>query len=215
MTEGLAHDCSPQIQRKVYFLLMVDVLQVIRVMTSEVTGWTAATTSVVSWSDIVYIFSNLTSRVVPRYTVLPTAQMTLPRGKLRLLPPLTSRSFAQMQLYILGVVLVTVAIADTWYVGRLFQKGSIQKLWPVKLLRFLVAGVVTVLFASVSLRPPPAETRAASWLPVCLPYVTWCPSMNRFHTLELAPGSSFGVTRRYHMSARTKRVLPRRSSSGC
>ena len=181
MTEGVAHDTNAAILRKVYFLLMVDVLQVCsptllvtrhnvrssfsrqalrgarrmvlyrcavlclqrrisrdllrpmaqkqrsvrilqvtRVMTSQEYGWTPATQEAISWCDIIYVITSLCTRVVPRWTF-----------------------------FILAVVLVSVAVGDTWYVARLFQNGAVQKMWPVKLLRFSVAGIVTILFSSV------------------------------------------------------------------
>eukprot|EP00290_Baffinella_frigidus_P054107 CAMPEP_0180344272 /NCGR_PEP_ID=MMETSP0989-20121125/2727_1 /TAXON_ID=697907 /ORGANISM="non described non described, Strain CCMP2293" /LENGTH=1137 /DNA_ID=CAMNT_0022333277 /DNA_START=22 /DNA_END=3432 /DNA_ORIENTATION=- len=120
MTEGLAYDTTKLAERKVYFLLFVDVLQVLRAMSSAVYGWTAETKQVVSFSDIVFIFSYLVSTAVPRYT-----------------------------LYILAMFLVLIAIVVTWYVGKLFESGAINKLWPVKLLRFMVASIVTIYFSSV------------------------------------------------------------------
>ncbi|KAJ1493171.1 hypothetical protein T484DRAFT_1769398 [Baffinella frigidus] len=104
----------------VYFLLFVDVLQLLRIMTTPMYGWALDTQQIMNYTDLVWVFTWLSGKVVPRYTF-----------------------------FIVGVILVSIAVADTWYVTHLFQQGGIQKLWPVKLLRFIVATVVTVFFNSL------------------------------------------------------------------
>ena len=58
--------------------------------------------------------------------------MNVPRQLKDLIPPIT--------FFVMAHILVLVAVADTIYVARLFQKGNLQKLWPVQILRFLVSG---------------------------------------------------------------------------
>ncbi len=51
--------------------------------------------------------------------------------------------------YSLAVLLAIGAIANALYVMRLFRAGQVKILWPLKILRFIVASVVTVLFTTV------------------------------------------------------------------
>eukprot|EP00698_Gefionella_okellyi_P004335 TRINITY_DN14010_c0_g1_i1.p1 TRINITY_DN14010_c0_g1~~TRINITY_DN14010_c0_g1_i1.p1 ORF type:complete len:1755 (-),score=433.27 TRINITY_DN14010_c0_g1_i1:30-5294(-) len=48
--------------------------------------------------------------------------------------------------FIATVALITIAVADSVYVAYAFQKRKFNRLWPIQLLRFLVAIMVTLLF---------------------------------------------------------------------
>ncbi len=45
-----------------------------------------------------------------------------------------------LAVFVIANVLVIFAFVDTAYVAHLFQRGNLKKMWPVKILRFLVAG---------------------------------------------------------------------------
>mmetsp|Transcript_23995 Transcript_23995/g.60234 ORF Transcript_23995/g.60234 Transcript_23995/m.60234 type:complete len:1595 (-) Transcript_23995:82-4866(-) len=120
MTEGAVQEIGAWEERKIITLLFIDVLQVVRVITSASYGWSATTSQAVRNCDIVYIFTRLVSSVIPRYS-----------------------------LFILAFILVSVTLLDTIYVAKLFAAGEVKKMWPVKLLRKVVSIVVTILFSSI------------------------------------------------------------------
>ena len=39
-------------------------------------------------------------------------------------------------IFVFALVLVMVCLADSAYVGFLFNKGSVDRMWPVKILRY-------------------------------------------------------------------------------
>eukprot|EP00286_Rhodomonas_abbreviata_P001214 CAMPEP_0181288294 /NCGR_PEP_ID=MMETSP1101-20121128/256_1 /TAXON_ID=46948 /ORGANISM="Rhodomonas abbreviata, Strain Caron Lab Isolate" /LENGTH=1714 /DNA_ID=CAMNT_0023392407 /DNA_START=283 /DNA_END=5427 /DNA_ORIENTATION=- len=107
---------------KTAFLFWIDLGQVLRVMTSPGYGWSPETYNLMKKIDLVYVLADLVSRVMPRYS-----------------------------LFILASLLVMFALADTAFVAKLFRGGGkVQTMWPVKLLKFLVATIVTTLFSSVT-----------------------------------------------------------------
>jgi len=120
MTEGVLWDNTPAMRRKTFFIMAIDYLQVQRILTAQRYGWTEATTNVVKNTDIVYLCTSLISQVIPRYS-----------------------------LFIVASLLVLGTLADTFYAAHLFKTGSIDRMWPLKLLRLLVATMVTTAFSSV------------------------------------------------------------------
>ena len=52
--------------------------------------------------------------------------------------------------FVIANFLAIFAILDTAYVAHLFQRGNLQRLWPVKVLRFLVAGINEVFLVMLS-----------------------------------------------------------------
>jgi len=65
------------------------------------------------------------------------------------LSDLFARFFNRYSLFIIAAFLVLVALTDTLYVGWLFKTGRIDRMWPIKTMRFLVSTLVTTLFSSV------------------------------------------------------------------
>jgi len=51
--------------------------------------------------------------------------------------------------FVLAFVIVSSALVESAYVARLFEDGNVQKMWPVKILRYLVLAIVTTLFSSI------------------------------------------------------------------
>ncbi|KAJ1482504.1 hypothetical protein T484DRAFT_1803840 [Baffinella frigidus] len=54
-----------------------------------------------------------------------------------------------MCFYVLAVVLVIAAITDAIYVVKLFSDGVLTIIWPLKVLRLMVASIVTIVFTTV------------------------------------------------------------------
>uniref|UniRef100_A0A7S1H796 TmcB/TmcC TPR repeats domain-containing protein n=1 Tax=Hemiselmis andersenii TaxID=464988 RepID=A0A7S1H796_HEMAN len=120
MTEGVTWNNTVWLQRQNYLIMIVDYLQLQRVICARLYGWTQETQNVIKNCDIVYVCTTLISKVLPHYS-----------------------------LFILGSSLVVVSLLDTFYAAHLFKKGSIDKMWPLKVLRFLVVTMVTIAFSSV------------------------------------------------------------------
>uniref|UniRef100_A0A7S0Z266 Uncharacterized protein n=1 Tax=Hemiselmis tepida TaxID=464990 RepID=A0A7S0Z266_9CRYP len=120
MTEGTIHENTVWLQRQNYLIMVVDYLQVQRVICASLYGWTRATQDVVKNCDIVYVCTTLISRVLPHYS-----------------------------LFVLGSLLIMASLLDTVYAAHLFKRGSIDRMWPLKVLRFLVVTMVTIAFSSV------------------------------------------------------------------
>lgn len=105
--------------RNTVLLLMVDALQVLRVVLQPVFGWNSTTYDVAKFCDIVYIFTWGWTHIVPRLTF-----------------------------FVIAFCLVSAAIGDALLVARVFNKVVDHRgLGPIKLLRFMVGLVVTLLFS--------------------------------------------------------------------
>eukprot|EP00961_Rhodomonas_salina_P075439 1012490-Rhodomonas_salina.2 len=120
MMEGLELEFREIAWRKTILLFFIDFFQLLRILTLPVFGWSAKTSGLLEKFDVVYDFTLLGSMVVPRYSF-----------------------------FILAFVLVFFALAETAFVARIFEKGSVKQMWPVKVLRLLVVVMVTTLFSSL------------------------------------------------------------------
>mmetsp|Transcript_64872 Transcript_64872/g.159688 ORF Transcript_64872/g.159688 Transcript_64872/m.159688 type:complete len:1424 (+) Transcript_64872:141-4412(+) len=123
MTEGGGDARDPTLSAWIWtvFLLYVDVGQVLRVMTSTMYGWSTETAQFIRMFDLVWLVTDIVEKLgVPRFAYFAAA-----------------------------ACVVLVALADTVYVAVIFSAGHVQKLWPVKLLKFLVASLVTILFSTL------------------------------------------------------------------
>jgi len=105
---------------KAMFLVYVDFGQVLRVMSTPIFGWSVATSDVLRYFDLVWLISAQMERAIPRYIFFAFA-----------------------------TGLVVTALSDALYVCVIFSGGKIQQLWPVKLLKVLVATTVTILFSTL------------------------------------------------------------------
>jgi len=105
---------------KAMFLVYVDFGQVLRVFSTPIFGWSVATSDVLRYFDLVWLISAQMERAIPRYIFFAFA-----------------------------TGLVVTALSDALYVCIIFSGGKIQQLWPVKLLKFLVATIVTILFSTL------------------------------------------------------------------
>eukprot|EP00961_Rhodomonas_salina_P248459 3357949-Rhodomonas_salina.1 len=92
----------------------------LRILTLPAFGWASRTSGLIEKFDVVYDVTLLGSMVVPRYSF-----------------------------FILAFVVVAFALAETIFVARIFEAGSVKQMWPVKVLRFLVVMMVTTLFSSL------------------------------------------------------------------
>eukprot|EP00961_Rhodomonas_salina_P021490 288671-Rhodomonas_salina.1 len=100
----------------------------------RVAGWNKATYSVAKHVDMVYNVTALLSLLVNRFTFFG-----------------------------LAFLMVVFAVGDAFYCAWLFKAGDINKIGPIKALRFMVAVVVTTLFSSVMkwYSPPPLSSPVA------------------------------------------------------
>lgn len=120
MTEVVGGPSTMAFQ-KTLFLFWIDLGQVLRVMCLPVYGWSHQSYDLMKNLDLVYVLATFVSKVIPRYS-----------------------------LFILAQFLVLLALGDAFYAAKLFKSGSkVNTMWPIKLLRFLVGSVVTILFSSV------------------------------------------------------------------
>eukprot|EP00288_Rhodomonas_lens_P000376 CAMPEP_0177735028 /NCGR_PEP_ID=MMETSP0484_2-20121128/24554_1 /TAXON_ID=354590 /ORGANISM="Rhodomonas lens, Strain RHODO" /LENGTH=173 /DNA_ID=CAMNT_0019248557 /DNA_START=165 /DNA_END=683 /DNA_ORIENTATION=- len=121
MTEGLDHDGSAQkITRVSIFLVLIDMGQVLRTITNAQYGWSPDSSDAMAWVDIVFVITELLEKVIPRIVF-----------------------------FLVAVVLIIGALADTFYVARIFKHGNVRNMLPVKILRLLVGAIVTTLFTTV------------------------------------------------------------------
>eukprot|EP00961_Rhodomonas_salina_P190685 2573010-Rhodomonas_salina.1 len=86
----------------------------------SIAGWNTATYNVAKHVDMVYNVTALLSLLVNR-----------------------------IAFFGLAFLMVVFAVADAFYCAWLFKAGDINKILPIKALRFMVAVVVTTLFSSV------------------------------------------------------------------
>eukprot|EP00290_Baffinella_frigidus_P018838 CAMPEP_0180198638 /NCGR_PEP_ID=MMETSP0987-20121128/5287_1 /TAXON_ID=697907 /ORGANISM="non described non described, Strain CCMP2293" /LENGTH=480 /DNA_ID=CAMNT_0022153679 /DNA_START=127 /DNA_END=1566 /DNA_ORIENTATION=+ len=152
MTEGAdgANDAS-----KIFsmLLLVIDGVQVVRVVGNIRYGWTVQSQDFLRWLDLVAVITDQLRRFVP-----------------------------YVCFYVLAVVLVIAAITDAMYVMKLFRDGVLTIIWPLKVLRIMVASIVTIVFSTVLewlLYPVDCSADArslAQWLHgngvVCAPFGT-------------------------------------------
>lgn len=120
MMEGSESEFREVAWRKTCLLFFIDFFQLLRILTRPSFGWSERTSGLVEKFDVVYVFTLLGSSVVPHYSF-----------------------------FILASVLVTFALIETAYVARIFEKGVVNQMWPVKVLKFLVVVMVTTLFSSL------------------------------------------------------------------
>lgn len=120
MTEGADDEVGVWRYRWAVISLFLDGLQVLRSMTNPKFGWSEASTGTMKIVDLVYFLLSIVQKVIPAWVF-----------------------------YILAVILSLLAIMDAIYVTKLFKDGHMKIFWPLRLLRVLVASVVTVFFTTV------------------------------------------------------------------
>ncbi|KAJ1484622.1 hypothetical protein T484DRAFT_2492966 [Baffinella frigidus] len=98
--------------------LTVEMLQVVRVITHVTYGWTHASQAMARWFDLVAVVVDQVRQWVP-----------------------------DLYFYILACVLVVVASADSVLITKMTRDGVLA-VWPLKVMRFLVATIVTTLFST-------------------------------------------------------------------
>ena len=101
-------------------LLALDWLQVVRVLGNVRYGWSVESQAFLRWFDLVAVLTDQLRRWVP-----------------------------YICFYVLAVVLVIAAITDAMYVVKLFHDGVVTTIWPLKVLRLMVASIVTIVFTTV------------------------------------------------------------------
>ncbi|KAJ1484657.1 hypothetical protein T484DRAFT_2494081 [Baffinella frigidus] len=101
-------------------LLTIDMLQVVRTLGTIRFGWTVESQALLRWFDLIALITDQLRRWVP-----------------------------YVCFYVLAVVLVIAAMADAIYVVKLFRDGVLAVIWPLRVLRLLVASIVTIVFTTV------------------------------------------------------------------
>jgi hypothetical protein len=123
-------------------LLLLDLLQVLRSLAVSKYMWSAYSISIMRSVDIVALFF---------YTVLPLCPWSTLAQHCAF-----SRNVRQVEKVIpewiffsVSILVALGAICNAGYVMKLFRAGQVKILWPLKILRALVASIVTVFFTTV------------------------------------------------------------------
>jgi len=101
------------------FTITIELLQVVRVITQPGYGWTDETQSTSHWFDLVAVVRDQVRQWVPFVCF-----------------------------YILAALLVIVAVFDSVFIIKMTRDGVLNGVWPLKILRFLVATILTTLFTT-------------------------------------------------------------------
>mmetsp|Transcript_60944 Transcript_60944/g.163478 ORF Transcript_60944/g.163478 Transcript_60944/m.163478 type:complete len:1605 (+) Transcript_60944:68-4882(+) len=123
MTER-RHGESKGSKRKLLFtsiLLLLDAGQVFKALVIPQFGWSLQSTSFSNKFDFV-------GAIIDAFPPLP---------------------YTSVVVCLISIILVVLAVLDTLLVMRLFQKGDTSRIWPVKILRFLVATMITTFYISI------------------------------------------------------------------